>query len=340
LRENEPRNNRKDPRTLRVVLVTNLYPVANSPERGVFVRRQVEALNRLLSHPIQIVIVGRTGAGGLQESRNAVWRACDESPPDLLHVYYGLSGSAVPLRLRIPMVVSLCGSDVLSWHVGKRPRGFVEYLVSVATVARARGVIAQSGCIRTALPIERLRRKVTLLPSGIDRTRFRPLDPRACRERLGWPRDAPIVLFPADARRPEKQYSLARAAVSLVPWKGSELVLRDMAGVPPDDVPLYLNAADCVLITSAWEAGPIVLSEAMACGTPVVSVPVGYARDLGDRAPSLRVVPPIPALLARAVEESVMRRPAFLPVEESPFPTDDEYADRLLALYANAAAEG
>jgi glycosyltransferase involved in cell wall biosynthesis len=43
-----------------------------------------------------------------------------------------------------------------------------------------------------------------------------------------------------------------------------------------------LAAADVVVVPSLWESGPLVLTEAMALGRPVVTTPVGYAPDLVD----------------------------------------------------------
>jgi glycosyltransferase involved in cell wall biosynthesis len=45
-------------------------------------------------------------------------------------------------------------------------------------------------------------------------------------------------------------------------------------------VPVWLNASDALLLTSAHEGSPTVVKEALACNLPVVSVDVG---DVADR---------------------------------------------------------
>ncbi len=45
------------------------------------------------------------------------------------------------------------------------------------------------------------------------------------------------------------------------------------------DVPELLSHADCLLLPSLWEAFPIVLLEAGACGVPVITTPVGCIPD-------------------------------------------------------------
>jgi UDP-glucose:(heptosyl)LPS alpha-1,3-glucosyltransferase len=51
------------------------------------------------------------------------------------------------------------------------------------------------------------------------------------------------------------------------------------AGEQSDPVP-FLHAADVLVLPSAYEANALVVLEALACGLPVVSTPVGFAPDV------------------------------------------------------------
>jgi glycosyltransferase involved in cell wall biosynthesis len=67
-----------------------------------------------------------------------------------------------------------------------------------------------------------------------------------------------------------------------------------------------LGAADVVVVPSLWESGPLVLVEAMLLGRPVVSTPVGFARQLVVDGETGRLVPGgDPDALAAAIEATL-----------------------------------
>lgn len=97
---------------MRVLVVTNMWPSAERPHWGAFVKSQADSL-------------GTTGCvntlyeiQGWRSSR-AYLRALAELPhvardcgAELVHAHYGLSGAAA-LRVPLPLVVSFCGDDLL-----------------------------------------------------------------------------------------------------------------------------------------------------------------------------------------------------------------------------------
>ncbi|MCZ7545728.1 MAG: glycosyltransferase [Anaerolineae bacterium] len=74
-------------------------------------------------------------------------------------------------------------------------------------------------------------------------------------------------------------------------------------GIEPDQVPLYMNAADALILTSASEGSPNVIKEAMACNLPIVSVDVGDVRQWLGRVTGCEIVPcDDPKTIASALE--------------------------------------
>ena len=56
-------------------------------------------------------------------------------------------------------------------------------------------------------------------------------------------------------------------------------------------MPVFYSALDIYVITSRIEGGPVPLLESMACGTPVVTTPVGMAREFVQNGVNGLVVP-------------------------------------------------
>jgi teichuronic acid biosynthesis glycosyltransferase TuaC len=112
-----------------------------------------------------------------------------------------------------------------------------------------------------------------VLPCGVDLERFRPLERRTARSRLGLDPDRPYLLFPADPARQVKRHDRARELAAEVP--AAELLT--LTGVPPAEVPFWVNSANAVLVTSDREGFGLATLEALACDVPVLATPAGIA---------------------------------------------------------------
>lgn len=73
------------------------------------------------------------------------------------------------------------------------------------------------------------------------------------------------------------------------------------------EVASLLRAARALVVSSHYESGPFTVLEALACGTPVASFPVGQAEALlsGEAAPGVLARPRTPEALAEAMLEVV-----------------------------------
>jgi glycosyltransferase involved in cell wall biosynthesis len=111
-------------------------------------------------------------------------------------------------------------------------------------------------------------RRVAVLPVGIDLERFRPIPRAEARARLGLDPAGPYLLFPHDPSRPLKRYDRAVEA-------SGDVRLLTLGGVPPEEVPYWINAANAVLVPSEKEAFGLSVIEALACDVPAFGTPAG-----------------------------------------------------------------
>jgi glycosyltransferase involved in cell wall biosynthesis len=296
---------------VRLLVVTNMYPTPKLPGSGTFVAAQVESL-RAAGLDVHVLHLARAELGrsvyrGLGEKVRTLVADFD---PAVTHVMYGgVMADGVTRALPAdPVVVSFCGSDLL----GERAPGVLERLsirhgvrASRRAAERAAGIVVKSQNLLEALPPGVPRARAWIVPNGIDLARFRPLDPVACRHELGWDPDRRHVLFPAQPSRPEKRYSLAVAGVQRLEEGGTPVELHALEGVEHGHVPVWLNAAHVVVLTSEYEGSPNAVKEALACDVAVVSVDVGDVRERLDGIAGCFLADPTPEDIAEKIRQAL-----------------------------------
>jgi glycosyltransferase involved in cell wall biosynthesis len=249
---------------VRVLVVTSLYPTAEHPERGRFVADQVESLRRLDGLDVEVFQFEPGGASFITATRR-LRRQHGHEHFDVVHAHHGLGGwTARALGREAPLVVTFHGTDLEHPIVGRMSQALARTATLPATVS--------ADLARRRLPRAGREQRVAVLPVGIDLDRFKPVPRSDARAELGLDPDGRYLLFPSDPARPEKRYDRARALAQAV---GAELLAYER--VDPERVPLYINAASAVLVTSAREGFGLAALEALACEVPVLSTNVGIA---------------------------------------------------------------
>ena len=250
---------------MRVLVVTNMWPSDARPERGRFVRDQVESLRRIEDLEVEVFAFDPGGAGPYLRAARELRARHGSDRLDVIHVHYGLTAwPALALR-GAPHAVTFHGTDLRHRRVGPLSR-LVARLVELPAAVSAS--LVRAGRLRGA----GRSRRVAVLPCGVDLERFSPRDRRAARARLGLDPDGPYLLFPADPARPEKRHDRAAA---LAEAAGAELLTY--RATHPDDVPELVNAANAVLVTSDREGFGLAALEGLACDVPVLATDTGVA---------------------------------------------------------------
>lgn len=249
---------------MRVLVVTNFMPDAAAPQRGQWVRDQVDEVRR---RGIEVdLFVFPRGRGEYLPATRRLRALLRRERFDLVHAHYGLAGWVAKLAGADPLIVTFHGTDVRHHLVGHLSRRLAWRADLVAGVSRAL-FEAEDG--RPGLPAVP---GSAVLPCGPDLRRFEPRPRAEAREELGLDPDGKYLFFPANPERPEKRHDRAAEVAAAC---GTDLLTG--GSIEPEQMPLWLNAANAVLVTSDYEGFGMATVEALACEVPVLSTPVGIA---------------------------------------------------------------
>ena len=244
---------------MRVLIVTNMWPTAERPELGSFVRDQLEALRELDDPELELECFA-FAPGGYAAAARELRREYRKQRFDVVHAHFGLT--AWP-SLVVPAEVhglTLHGTDL--HH--RRSR-----LITHAALPLIDLIGAASPDLAEDVP-GYPKRSVEILPCGVATSRFRPLERQQSRANLGLQSDGRYLLFPADPARAAKRFDRAEAVA-----KRCNAQLLTLGSIDPEEVPLWINASNAVIVPSEREGFGLAVLEALACEVPVCCAPTG-----------------------------------------------------------------
>ncbi len=249
---------------VRVLVVTNFMPDSSAPQRGRWVRDQVDELRR---RGVEVdVFEFARGRNEYLPATRRLRSLLRRERFDLVHAHYGLAGWVARLAGAKPLIVTFHGTDVRHHLVGHLSRRLAWRLDLVAGVSRA---LFEPEDGRPGLPAVP---GSAVLPCGPDLRRFEAIPRARARRELGLDPDRPYLFFPANPSRPEKRHDRAVEVAA-----ACEADLLTGGSIEPERMPLWINAANAVLVTSDYEGFGMAAVEALACEVPVLSTDVGIA---------------------------------------------------------------
>jgi len=268
-----------------------------------------------------------------------LWRDLRDIRPDIIHAHYGTMtafvGATISLISRVPLIITFRGSDLNKTAQTGFLRGLLGRILSQLSTLRARAIVCVSGRLLEKLWWKKA--KAVVIPVGVNLELFRPMARKRARTLLGWESSSSkVVLF--DGNNPTvKRLDIARASITEARRYIPDIRLEALNDTPPEKIVFYLNAADCLLVTSDSEGSPNLVKEALSCNLPVVSVDVGdIAERLNGVFPST-IVERRPEELGKAVAEVVqMNQRSNGRSIISKHLSEETIARKMLAVYCKA----
>jgi glycosyltransferase involved in cell wall biosynthesis len=264
--------------SVKILLVSQMYPGPEDPDLGVFIQGLEQELARR-GHELDRAVLDRRSGGKaryLQLGRHALSTA-RSFKPDVVYAHFLVpTGLLAALASRAPLVVTAHGRDVR--NIGAFPG------IRAATrwvVRRAGAVVAVSDYIRHELEskIPEARGKVDVVDCGVDLERFRvepaPEGPTAylC---VGSLIERKNVVRLADA--------FAQVGSGTLSFVGDGPLRKELEGrpgvtvegrLPHSEIPARLARAHVLCQPSLIEPFGLALLEAMAAGRSVVATRIG-----------------------------------------------------------------
>jgi D-inositol-3-phosphate glycosyltransferase len=260
---------------------------------------------------------------------------------DLVHSHYWISGQVgewAQAGWQVPHLLTFHSLGMIKKRVLNMPR---EPDLRIK-VERQLAQTCDSIIVPTRRELENMtgyyeapRDKMALIPCGVNLKRFAPHHRREAIHRLGLPADKSILLY-VGRFTSEKGIDRLLAAMPLIEagltphlvmiggdgdedeatLKMKKLARRlgladqvSFAGrIPQDRLPVFYSAADLMVLPSLYESFGLVALESLACGTPVVSTPVGALEHVILHGKTGEVVKePGPEALARGISRVLTR---------------------------------
>lgn len=333
----------------RLLIISNMYPSPDAPYFGVFVQRQVAVIESLGIECVLAVACGRAGSpvaalrkyAGL--TRDAM-RAARQSQPDAIIAHYafptGLIGLAAAKRSRgnPPVAVVVHGGDV---EPAKRTSAATR-AGTRAALSRADLVVAVSRAVAAdAAALGASTSRTTIANMGYDDALFVAGDRAAARMKLGLSAEHRYAVLVGNLIERKGVATLIEAASiakaqhgalrwivvgggAAAPWRaaaaraGVEELVTFPGPARPEDVPVWLAAADVAVVPSLREPLGVAALEALACGTPVVASRTGGLAEIITVEKTGLLVPPGDAeALAEAVGRLLQNEPLRIQLSEA-----------------------
>ena len=234
--------------------------------------------------------------------KKAINRALRSLPvkPDVVYCHFwecGLEGYCFAKKSDIPLFVASGESNISTLMRNKQVPADLKDVVD--------GVI----CVSTKNKEESISlgftsaEKCFVKPNAVNSELFKKLDKTECRQHLGVPKEAFVVVFVGsfiERKGPQRvadavQRINDKPVYSFFIGKGNQEPICDnilyKGSLRHEEIPMYLNAADVFVLPTLAEGCCNAIVEAMSCGLPIISSNLSFNWDVLDNTNSIMIDP-------------------------------------------------
>jgi len=270
------------------------------------------------------------------------FRSSENTPYDILHSHYWLSGVAamqLARRWEVP--------HITMFHTLGRLKQLANpnEIEPSIRLEMERRLIQQADRIIASTDEERMQMirhcgatpgHVLVIPCGVDLKRFMSQDRQQAREKLGLKRHQPVLLF-VGRLDPFKGPDLLLRAAAMMEQEAQVVIvggkttgdqevqqLRELAAQlkiskrvlftgarPQQELPMIYSAADVTVIPSYHESFGLAAVESLACSTPVVATRAGGLTTVVHHGETGYLVPRSPGFFAERLD-TLLKNPVLL----------------------------
>ena len=262
---------------MKILFVTNMYPTKSHPTDGIFVKEQIEDLTRAINceHDLYYINAKRKGKWNYLLSIFGIPLKILSKKYDIIHVHYGISALFLLFfKPRSPVYLTLHGSDIIeradnSWQVS----------ITKKILRKVDKVFLQNQ--EMAEIVGKINKNFEIIPCGVNTDFFKPVVRRNEKDE-----NFKIIVFPNSPSRGVKNFPLFQKVIQhLTESSTYRIEFKCVDNLSRAEVRDLFNTADCLLMTSLSEGSPQVIKEALSCGLPIVSVPVGDVKLMAAGVP-------------------------------------------------------
>jgi teichuronic acid biosynthesis glycosyltransferase TuaC len=243
----------------------------------------------------------------------------------------GVAAVLLARHFGIPVSVTVRGDDINVFARQSGRRQAIRWALRQADLVITLSQDLKAGVQELGVPSSR----IVVIPNGIDTTRFRRVSRAGARQRLGLEEDGRVLLS-VGRLHTSKSYPVLVEALRLLAEEFPDLSLIIVGGPDsesdatpaisaaarglsiadrvrlvgtqtPDQLVDWYNAADLFCLSTSREGSANVLLEAVACGLPCVTTPVGGNAEAISGPDVGFLVPPEPPRFAAAIRAALTR---------------------------------